>query len=509
VTGMAARDTYDAIVIGAGHNGLSAAAALAKAGKTVIVLERSETAGGMIGSTGADLAHLIYNMSTKERRRLDLDGALTPLDTISLSPDGAHVVIAQDGRVTVNGAAHPMSATYQALMVRLTRFAGLLAPMAEAAPPAFAGGVWSRAGLRDLWRLGALGLGLKRMGKADMREFLRILLSNAYDLARDELGDGPLSGALTADAVRGAYAGPRSPGTVFNLMYRLGQGGGVFAPVEGMAQVAAAYADAARAVGAEVVLGTGVTQILIEEDKAMGVVTSDGQTIQARAVLSSAGPMQTISLTGVAHHDTETVRRARNHRAKGTAAKVNFAITSLPDFIGLSADQVRQRLVVAPDPDYVERAFNPAKYGELPENPVLEMVVTGSGGTLRLSVIVTHVPTEPVGGWTKAARAKLIKTVTKTIEAFAPDFGALMESSTLVTPADIRDTHGAPGGHWHHGEMGLDQVLTLRPIIGMSRFRVGPAGLYLCGASAHPGGDITGAPGRNAARAVLEDGVTS
>ena len=506
---MELRDSYDAIVIGAGHNGLSAAAALAKAGKSVVVLERSNTVGGMIGRDEGRLAHLIYNMSEKERRRLGLQTKLMALDTISLSPDGAPVVIGSGGQVLTNGRTHPLSDRHVALIKRLTRFAALLAPMAEAPPPAFADGMFSRSGLRELMRLGTLGIGLKRLGKADMREFLRVLLSNAYDLVRDELGDNPLSGALAADAVRGAYAGPRSPGTVFGLMYRLGQGGQIYAPVGGMQVVASAYAAAATEAGAEVALGTGVERIVIEGDRATGVVTSNGQTVAARAVLSSAGPMQTRTMTGVAHHDAETVRRARNHRAKGAAAKVNFKLKNLPDFAGLTGDQVFQRLVIAPDPDYVERSFNPAKYGELPDNPVLEMVVTGEGGAAWLSAVVTHVPTEPVGGWTKAARAKLLKTVTATIETYAPGFGELVAGSTLITPADIRDTHGAPGGHWHHGEMGLDQVLTLRPIIGMSRYRAGPAGLYLCGASAHPGGDITGAPGRNAAKAALEDGVSS
>lgn len=499
------KDSYDAIIIGAGHNGLAAATVLAKRGKSVCVLDRSEDVGGMLGSARAPLAHLIYNLSEKERSRLGV--ALSPVDAIALSPDGAHVRIASGGVPVVGGKPHPQGSEYAALMERLTRFARLLAPMAENPPPAFAKGMFSAAGLRELWRLGALGLGLKRMGKSDMREFLRILLSNAYDLARDELGDSPLSGALAADAVRGAYAGPRSPGTVFNLMYRLGQGGAVFRPDGGIDEVAKAYADKAKAAGAEICLGQGVARIVVENDRATGVVTEDGRTIAARAVLTSTGPLQTVELSGVANFDVETVRRARNHRCKGTAAKINFTLSGWPDFGGLSKDALDQRLLIAPSPDYVERAFNPAKYGELPEAPVIEMILTAAGESVSLSAIVTNVPTEAKGGWTKAKRDRLVKIVTKTIEAYSAGFADLVTDAALMTPADIRDQFGAPGGHWHHGEMGLDQVLTLRPIIGMSTYRAGPAGLYLCGASAHPGGDITGAPGRNSARAALADGV--
>ena len=158
------------------------------------------------------------------------------------------------------------------------------------------------------------------------------------------------------------------------------------------------------------------------------------------------------------------------------------------------------RLVVAPSAAAVEQSFNPAKYGELPKAPVLEMVLEDG----RLSVIATHVPYE---GWTDARRAALGALVAETVEAYAPGFASLVTGTEVLTPADIAAMTGAPGGHWHHAEMGLDQVLTLRPIAGNARYRLAVGGLYLCGASAHPGGDVTGLPGRNAAGQVLADGV--
>ncbi|MCB1340925.1 MAG: NAD(P)/FAD-dependent oxidoreductase [Pseudooceanicola sp.] len=488
-------ETFDVIVIGAGHNGLAAAAALGARGKRVCVLERSAGVGGMADGR---LAHLVYNLSEAERRRLGVH--LSEVDTVSLARDGRHVAIRGGSAAYADGGAHPDAAAYAALHARLVRFAGVLAHLAEAPPPGFEGGLTSLEGLREIARLGKVGLGLKRLGKAEMREFLRVVLSNAFDTVLDEIGDGPLAGALTADAVRGAWAGPRSPGTVFSLMYRLGQGGRVFRAEGSMGAVAAAYAEKARAAGCDIRVGVPVARVVVEDDRAVGVELEGGVRIAAQAVLSSAGPLQTMLLAGVAHFDVEAARRARGMRAKGSAAKVNFALSGRPLFTGLSEAQHGARLVVAPSAAAVEQSFNPAKYGELPKAPVLEMVLEDG----RLSVIATHVPYE---GWTDARRAALGALVAETVEAYAPGFASLVTGTEVLTPADIAAMTGAPGGHWHHAEMGLDQVLTLRPIAGNARYRLAVGGLYLCGASAHPGGDVTGLPGRNAAGQVLADGV--
>ena len=210
-----------------------------------------------------------------------------------------------------------------------------------------------------------------------------------------------------------------------------------------------------------------------------------------------------MQMAGVAHFDIETLRRARHMRAKGSAAKVNLTLVARPVFKDLPEALHGARLLVAPSVADVERAFNPAKYGDLPKAPVLEAVLDGD----RLSVIASHVPTEPEHGWTQSARAELAKTVVATLDAYAPGLKALVSDSEVLTPADIQRLTGAPGGHWHHAEMGLDQVLTLRPIAGQARYRLAVEGLYLCGASAHPGGDVTGLPGRNSAAQLMADGV--
>ena len=515
---MTAAGSFDAIVIGAGHNGLAAAATLARKGRSVCVIERRDRVGGMVdaaelvpGVTVPRMAHLLYNLNTKVARELGLGRSipmpLRPLATVSLAADGASVVIRDGAASLADGRPHPQAAAYATLHARLVRFAGILGRLSTRSPPGLEGGLTSLAALGDLSALAALGIDLKRLGKAEMREMLRILLSNVHDLLLDELGDGPLAGAMAADAVRGAYAGPRSPGTVFSLLYRLGNGGTPAWPVGGMGAVAEAFATAARAAGCEIRCGQGVARILVTEDRVRGVMLEDGTEIAARAVLSGAGPLETMRMAGPSQFDIEAVRRLRNLRAKGTVAKFNAVLGAMPVFTGLPPALHHERLLIAPSSAYVERAFNPAKYGEMPPAPTIELILPEAGGGRRaLSAVVNFVPPAPEGGRTAEMRAEIGRTIQAILEAHAPGIGGLIEASELLLPEDISAETGAPGGHWHHAELGLDQILNTRPVNGMARYAMGPGGLFLCGASAHPGGDITGAPGRNSALQLLRDG---
>jgi phytoene dehydrogenase-like protein len=504
-------DQFDAVVIGAGHNGLAAAAVLAGKGKRVLVVERSASVGGMAAKGLLDgvvvprLAHLVYNLNPTVAREIGLGLNLNPVPTVALSADGRHVVI-EDGRARfADGSAHPDADAFQMLHRRLVRFGGLLGQLALAPPPLLSGG--DRGG--DMARLAKLGLKLRLMGKTEMREFLRIVLSNARDLILDELPDGPLAGALAADAVRGDFLGPASPGTVFTLIYRLAQGGGAALPADGMAEVSAAFRKAAEARGVTVRTGAGVRRIVMTDDRASGVVLDDGTEIASPLVLSSAGAKATLEMAGVAHFDIEAARRLKNFRTRGTAAKVNLLLDTAPDFTGLDATLARGRLLIAPSVAAVERAFNPVKYGEVSKAPVIEAVVPtltrpDASGKHVVSAVVQYVPHTPGKGWTAAKKAALLKTVIAALDGFAPGLKGAVIASEVLTPADIEAETGAPGGHWHHGEMAFDQLLTVRPANGMARYGMGPKGLFLAGASAHPGGDITGAPGRNAALAALK-----
>ena len=536
-------DAHDAIVVGGGHNGLVAAALLARRGHRVVVLERAERFGGMMRSgpfapgeasvaEGPWLAHLLYNLDPGALADAGLAlpaGAAVP--TVSLAPDGRHVVLRDATASLVDGSPHPDAAAYAALRARLVRFAGVLVPLQRKPPPGAGerpgrSGAGRRQAALELAGLARVGLDLKRLGRDDMREFLRVVMSNVHDLVLDVMPDGPLAGAVAADAVLGTWSGPRSPGSVMSLMQRWARGGGASVPAGGFAGLVEALCDGARAQGATLRARAAVSRVLVEDDRACGVELEDGEVVRARAVLSSLGALATLRLAGPEHFDAETCRRMRNLRCKGTAAKVNLALRERPTIDGLPGDLAAGRLLVAPSSDHVERAFDPAKYGAMSEAPVLEAVLVpgasdsdsdsdsagagasdSAGGACALSVVMQYAPHALDGGWDDAARRRLAAIVVETLEAHMPGLGELVVASQVLAPPDIERETGAPGGHWHHGERSVDQSFTLRPGNGVARYAFAVPGLYLCGAAAHPGGDVTGWPGRNAALRAVADGV--
>ena len=502
--------SVDAVVIGGGINGLVAATVLARKGRKVCLVEQSGTLGGMAagGDSGLRMAHLLWNLSPLVRLEVGMDAhkwpfALTKVPTVALDPEGRHVIVRGNKAQFADGSAHPQAEAYQALIQQLVGYGDLLRRLAEAPPPGIEGAWTSPATLKELWRLGLFGLSLKRMEKPQMRRFLQVLLSNAYDLILDDLKDGPLAGLMAADAVRGAAAGPRSPGTVFSLMYRLGHGEEICLPEGGMTAVIDGFAEAARKAGVEIRLDTGVARVVLEGDAVAGVETSAGEVIAACHVLSSTGALRTARMAGVEAFDIEATRRMRNVRAKGTAAKINITLKEPLRVTGVPADASPARYVLAPSAAYVERAFNPSKYKAMSEAPVLEVLQSDA---TSLSIIMQYAPVDLEGGWTQTARDRLLGVTTAALEAYMPGLSDGIATSEVITPDQIEAETGAPGGHWHHAEMALDQILTLRPTNGMGRYGMGPKGLYLCGAGTHPGGDIMGLAGRNAAQAVLEGG---
>ena len=506
-------ESYDAIVIGAGHNGLVCSALLAKAGKRVLVLEAKDQVGGAAitrsfatGYSVSACAHLLYQLQPKVRKDLGLkiEYAAENMETIALSPNGQHVRITGN---RVEGVSDADTDSYRGFYKRMTRFADLLQTYMNRPPARLANGT-----VKDLMTLARLGLDVRLLGKTEMQEFLRLIGMNIYDELVERFESPLLKGALSLDAVLGTHLGPRSPNTILTYLYRLcGNHGKVSSPAGGMSSVTEALAHAARDNGATIRTGMPVKRIIIENGRAAGVETENGETFSSWLVVSNADPKSTImKLVSPRNVETGFTRRVHNIRMHGNAAKLHLALDGLPTIEGLDKKDFGGRMVIAPDENYVERAFNPAKYGEFSSNPVLEVTFPSfrdsslaPSGKHVLSAIVQYAPYKLKGGWTDATRDEFMKAAIEKIAEYAPDLPQRVTASELLTPADIEKEFRITGGHWHHGELTLDQFLFVRPVGGAAQYAMPLDGLYLCGAGAHPGGGISGAAGRNAARVIL------
>jgi phytoene dehydrogenase-like protein len=519
----AGKTSFDCVVIGGGHNGLVCAAYLARSGRSVLVLEAANQVGGAAitrefapGFKVSACAHLLHLMPGSLIRDLGLDArglrlAAAHMPTTAIAPDSPPLPIDASNPTLLAARSAADSAALPAYRARLRRLAEALYPVLDIAPPRLGTDSWQdrSAWLRIGWRI-------RRLGRSDMRELLRIGGMCVQDLLDEHFETPLLKGALAFDAVLGTNAGPRSPGSVFPLLYRMAaevQGGSALAqPVGGLGAVSDALARAVLAAGADIRTGATVERIMVRDDRAAGVLLKSGEQISATHVISNADPKTTfLQLLGGEYLDTGFVRRIAHLRARGVTAKLHLALNRLPQFTGLPDGALAGRLLLAPSLEYVERAFNHAKYREFSPAPIVEITVPtvndvslAPAGRHVLSAVVQYAPYDLAAGWQHES-ARFAELVIDALERCAPGLRASVEAVELLSPPDIEREFRISGGHWHHAELALDQFFIVRPVPGAAQYRTPIGGLYLCGAGSHPGGGVMGIAGRNAARALLRE----
>ena len=521
----------DIAIIGGGHNGLVAACYLAKAGLSTLVLERREIIGGSSvteeihpGFRCSTLAHaggpLLSNIAKDlDLARYGLELVESDARVIALDPNGQSLTIYNDTKRTANElkrtSTHDAD-SYLEFAATFARLGRVLAPLVSMTPPTI-----DKPALGEVWNFGKLGLSFRKLGKKDAYRLLRWGPMAVADLATEWFETELLRATVAARGIFGAFAGPWSAGTSAGLLWQAALDGNAIAPSSfvkgGMGALTQALARAAQAAGAEVRTSTAVERVQVAESKATAVLSTAGEEITARAIVSNADPRATfLKLIDPLDLDPDFLFKIRNYRSVGTSAKVNLALSGLPTFSALSAinDNARLsgRIHIGPDIDYLERAFDAAKYGDYSPEPYMDVTIPSlldpslaHGGAHVMSIYVQFAPYNLKTGDWNSRREEFADNVVNQLSRYAPNLKNLIVARRVITPLDLEQTYGLSGGHIFHGEQSLDQFFAFRPLIGWAQYRTPIKGLYLCGAGAHPGGGLTGGPGANSAREIIKD----
>ena len=522
---------YDAIVIGAGHNGLVHAAYLARAGKRVLVLERRERVGGAAvteeifpGFQFSVFSYVVSLLRPEIIRDLELPRHglhILPLEsTLTPLPNGDYLAGWSDHDQNRRELYRHSPRDAEAL----DEFGRLLYHMAMAVKPILGLVPPDPTSLspRDLLGLLKLGRHFRSLGAERFHALYKLMTMSSADFLDEWFETEALKGTKSASGIIGTFLGPRSPGTAYVLLHHyMGEIDGAFRAwgfaKGGTGAVSEAIASAARAAGAEIRTAAPVARVTVRGGRATGVVLDNGEEIDARAVVSGLDPRRTfLDLVGERELPDDFVSDIRRYKFRGSSGKVNLALAQPPDFTCLPGNgpHLRGAISISPNVDYIERAYDDAKYGAFSRRPYLDVVIPSMidpgmapPGKHVMSIFVQYAPYHLTGGWTDARREALGDAVIDTLAEYAPNLKRAILHRQVVTPADIERITGLSEGNIFQGELALHQLFFLRPAPAWARYRTPVRSFYQCGSGTHPGGGIMGASGRLAALAVLEDGL--
>ena len=521
---------YDVIIIGGGHNGLVNAAYLARAGRKVLVVERRHVLGGAAvteevfpGFRFSVCSYVVSLLRPDIIRELDLPRhglEILPLDgTFTPMPNGDYLWRVNDHARTRREIARHSRLDAEAYdeygkaMVDMARF---VKPILDMSPP-------DPLSLdpRDLKKLLFLARRFQSLSADDKYNQIQLMTMSAADFLDQWFETDVLKATMSASGIIGTFLGVRSPGTAYVLLHHyMGEIDGAFRSWGfargGTGAISNAIADAAREAGVEIRTNAPVAKVLVRNNRATGIVLANGDEIEAGLVSSSADPNVTfLKLVGADHLPTDFVDEIRRYKYRGSSGKVNLALDALPEFTSLpgTGPHLRGALSISPSLDYMERAYDDAKYGQFSRRPYIDMVIPtltdpsiAPPGKHVLSCFVQYAPYHLKGASWDTERDRFGDTVIDTISEYAPNLKNIILHRQVVTPLDLEREWSLTEGNIFHGELSLEQLFFLRPVPGFAKYQSPIKNLYMCGSATHPGGGIMGAPGRNAALVMLKSG---
>jgi phytoene dehydrogenase-like protein len=520
---------YDAIVIGGGHNGLVNAAYLARAGKKVIVLERRHVLGGAAvteeifpGFKFSVCSYVVSLLRPEIIRELDLPRhgmEILPLDgTFTPMPDGDYLWRVNDHARTRREIARHSRLDAEAYeefgkaMLQMCRFVKPILSMTPPDPTSLKP--------RELKKLLALGRRFQALSFEERYTLVQLMTMSAADYLDQWFETDVLKATMSASGIIGTFLGVRSPGTAYVLLHHyMGEIDGAFRSWGfsrgGTGAISAAIAAAAREAGAEVRTQAPIARILVKHGRATGVVLRSGEELRGEIISSSVDPHQTFrKMLAPDELPGEFLDQLRQYKFRGSSGKVNLALDALPDFKCLpgAGAHLRGAISISPSLEYMERAYDDAKYGSISRRPYIDVVIpsltdpsVAPPGKQVLSCFVQYAPYKLKEGSWEEKREALADTVINTLAEYAPNIRNIIVGRQVLTPLDLEQEFGLTEGNIFQGELSLEQLFFLRPVPGWAQYRTPIKNLYLCGSATHPGGGIMGAPGRLAAMQILKD----